>query len=173
MNWYDFLLGTPGGIQQVSPYSEQQQQAMSQIMPYSLYGLQNPQQGFEPMAQQARTQFMQTTIPSLAERFSSMGSNAMSSPAFLSQLGQAGAGLEQNLAAMGSQYGLQNRSQLMSLLGMGLSPQYQNYQVKAQPGLFQQMMPAMGRIGATALGAGMTGGFGAVMPAIGQLLSLL
>ena len=89
------------------------------------------------------------------------------SPAFASQLGQAGAGLEQGLAAMRSQYGMENRGQLLQLLGLGLTPQYQSMSVPGTPGFRDRLMeaiggvaPVAGRLGANALGAYMGAGQG-------------
>ena len=102
-----------------------------------------------------------------------MGNNSLGSPAFASQLGQAGAGLEQGLAALQSQYGLQNQSQLMQLLGLGLSPQYENYAVPQEQGLLQQILPALGRVGGHAGLAALTGGSSLAPSAIMEILRLL
>lgn len=163
----NFFAGTPAGIQQVNKYNPQQQGARQQVLGMGLQGLQNPYQGFDPIEQRARSQFQQQTIPSLAERFTSMGGgqNSLSSPAFTSQLGQAGAGLEEGLAALRSQYGLQNRSQLMELLGYGLQPEFDNFSVEGQQGALHQLLPIAARAGAAYL----TGGGSEIM----QLLQLL
>jgi len=90
-----------------------------------------PEMDLAPIEQQARTQFAQQTVPSLAERFTSMGAGAQSSAAFARKLGQAGAGLEQSLAAMRArlmpqyamqraQYGLQRAGLGMQGAGLGL-----------------------------------------------------
>jgi hypothetical protein len=176
MGFSDFLFGTPAGIQQVPRYNQQQQGARQQILSQSMQGLQNPTKGFEPIAQQARSQFNQQTVPSLAERFTSMGgygSGALSSPAFASQLGQAGSGLEEGLAALQAQYGLQNQGQLMQLLGMGLSPDNDTYQTQGQSGFLSSIFPTLGRVGMHALGAGLTGGASAVPSALSEILQLL
>lgn len=135
-NFGQFLFGKPGGVSQVQRFSPEQQSIFSQLSNMGLQGLQNPTMGFEPIRQRAISQFNQQTIPGLAERFTGTG-GALSSPAFASQLGQAGAGLSEGLASLESQYGLQNQSQLMQLLGLGLTPQFENIYQQAQPGLFQ------------------------------------
>lgn len=55
----------------------------------------------------AMRQFNEQIVPGLAERFSGMGAGAQSSSAFQQALGQAGAGLSENLQAMrsGLQFG--------------------------------------------------------------------
>lgn len=88
----------------------------------------NPYEGFEPMAQEARTNFSQQTVPGLAERFTSMGGQRSS--AFPQQLGVAGANLNQGLASMKSQYGMQRMGQqgnfMNQLMGIGMQPQGEN-----------------------------------------------
>lgn len=75
-----------------------------------LLGQLNQPFGQSPIAQQARQQFQTQTIPTIAERFSSLG--AQNSSAFQNALGQAGVGLESNLASLGQQ----NQNQLLHLL---------------------------------------------------------
>jgi hypothetical protein len=170
----EFFGGTPSQIHQIQRFNPQQQQALSQLLSMSQQGFKNPYQGFEPIAQQARSQFAQQTVPSLAERFTSLGSNNLaSSPAFASQLGAAGAGLNEGLAALQSQYGLQNRQQLLQMLGLGLQPQFDTYQTEGKPGFGQQILPALGRLGVHAGAAALTGGASAVPSAISEILRML
>lgn len=131
--------GQKGGIQQAQRFNPQQQNALALLLGQGSQGLQNPYAGFAPIAQQARSGFAQQTIPSLAERFTSMGNNALSSPAFASQLGQAGAGLEEALAALQAQYGMKNQQNALSLLALGLSPSFENYYQQSQPGFGENL----------------------------------
>lgn len=132
--------GQKGGIKQVSTVNPQQQQILQFLLQQGQGGLQNPYGGFAPIADQARNQFSQNTVPSLAERFTSMGNSSLSSPAFASQLGQAGAGLEEALAALQSQYGMKNQQQALSLLALGLSPSFQNFYQGSQPGFGENLL---------------------------------
>lgn len=120
----------------------QQSQILNQLLSMGFGGLQNlmqqPQQPFniDPILQRARTQFQTETIPSLAERFSALpGQGGQRSSAFAGSLGAAGSGLEEALAALQAQsglqqqeFGLRQRGQemgfLQNLLGLGLSPQF-------------------------------------------------
>jgi hypothetical protein len=138
--------GQQGGVQQASRISPQQQNILSMLMNMSQQGMQNPYEGFEPIARRARSQFNQQTVPSLAERFTSMGSNALSSPAFASQLGQAGAGLDEGLAALQSQYGMENKQNIMRMLALALSPYFENFYQQRQPGFGENLLT--GAIGA-------------------------
>lgn len=115
-----------GRWSQLSTLNPQQQQAQMQALQMALQGLQNPYQGFEPIGEQARTQFETQTIPGLAERFTSMGSGAQRSSAFQGALGAAGSQFEQGLAALKSQYGMQNRELSGRLLNQGLQPSFEN-----------------------------------------------
>lgn len=135
----DFWWGNPERVAHIPQFTQEQLPVLSQLMQSGLGQLQNPYGGFEPLEQQARTNFAQKTVPSLAERFTSMGQNRLTSPLFATQMGQAGAGLEQNLAAMKSMYGMQNRAQGLDMLQMGLTPQFQNLKMAAQPGAVQGM----------------------------------
>ena len=143
MNIGRFLFGGGPRTEQIQRFNPGQQQAFSQILQQALSGLQNPTEGFEPIAQQARTNFQQNTIPTIAERFTAMGGGAQRSSAFPSALGRAGAGLEQNLAAQQSQYGLQNSGLLQQLLGIGLTPQFESLYRPEQTGLAQNSLQSI------------------------------
>lgn len=150
----DFFLGTPSKTEQIQRFNPEQQQAFSQILQQALSGLQNPAAGFEPIAQQARTQFQQQTVPTLAERFTAMGGQGSS--AFRQSLGQAASGLEQGLAAQGAQFGLQQQGQLQNLLGMGLTPTFETAFQQRQPGFLENLLMALlslgGQVGGSYLG---------------------
>mgnify|MGYP001561976237 CR=1 FL=1 len=146
------LTGSQGGIMQIDRFKPEQQQLQSQLGKMGLEGLQNPTAGFAPIGQRARSQFNQTTVPGLAERFASSGSNALSSPSYISQLGEAGAGLEEALAALEAQYGLSNQGHLRELLGMSLADPYISATAQAQPGFLQQILPSAGKLAALTAG---------------------
>ncbi len=131
--------GKEGGVQQAPKFNPQQQQILQFLLQQGQQGLQNPSAGFAPIAQQARSQFNQQTVPSLAERFTSMGQNSVGSPAFASQLGQAGSGLEEALAALQSQYGMQNQQNALQMLALGMSPGFENFYQGSQPGFGEQL----------------------------------
>ena len=122
----NFLFGQPEQVQQIQKFGPEQEQAFSQILRQALSGMQNPTQGFEPIAQREMSRFQSQTVPSLAERFTSMGAGGQRSSAFAGALGGAGADLGERLGALGSQYGLQRTGQLQQLLGMGLTPQFES-----------------------------------------------
>lgn len=132
--------GKEGGVQQAQKHNPEQQNILNFLLQQGQQGIQNPYAGFAPIAQQARNQFSQQTVPSLAERFTSMGNNSLSSPAFASQIGQAGAGLEEALAALQSQYGQQNQHNALQMLSLGLSPSFENFYQGSQPGFGENLL---------------------------------
>lgn len=171
------LSSTPGRFEQLPTATSGQQQLQNNVLQQALQSLQaqGQQPGFRPIAQQARRQFSEQTIPSIAERFTSMGQGALSSPAFASQLGQAGAGLETNLAALRSQYQQQQQGRqqdfLKALLSLAMQPQFQYAFQPGQTGairqFFQSFSPAIGAL-ATAFG-GPAGAAGAsFLPGLGS-----
>jgi hypothetical protein len=147
----DFLFGSPERQTQIQRFRPDQISAQQQLIQQALQGLQNPMQGFAPIAQQARSQFQSQTVPSIAERFTSMGQGAQRSSGFQQALGSAGAGLEESLAALSAQYGQGQQSFLAQLLGLGLTPQFESIYQPSQLGsaqafggsLFSQSMPSI------------------------------
>lgn len=78
---------------------------------------------FEPIENLARQNFQSKTIPSIMSRFN-MGNNRNSS-SLMGALGQAGSGLDAQLAAMRQNYGLQRQNLLASLMGYSMTPSFQ------------------------------------------------
>lgn len=118
-----------GGIspdqQRFQQYTPEQQQAMSELLRSGLADIQSKKFDFGPIEEEARAGFKQKTIPSIAERFSALGSKgSQRSSAFPQLLSQAGADLERSLAGMKQGYNLQQQGQLANLLNLGLRPQY-------------------------------------------------
>lgn len=122
MAFGSFFTGSPASSQQFPVLSPQQLNVKGAASNQALKMLQNlgGTTGFEPIAQQARTQFQTQTVPGIAERFTALGSGGQRSSAFTGALGQAGAGLEEGLASLQSQRGM---DLLKLLLGTSLSPE--------------------------------------------------
>ena len=166
------LFGSPGKFEQVGLQDPQQQTFMKQL--FSVLGpiLEQQQQPFDftPIRQQAESQFYSQKVPSLAERFTAMSPGAQRSSAFAGSLGGAGAELQQNLAAMESQIGLQERGGQRQLLGMlsqlGMQPSFQNLYQPGDPGLLGSAAQGVGAALPSYLGsggnplAGLLGGLG-------------
>jgi|SRR5579859_55831 len=156
----NFLIGTPGSVEQVSRLNPQQvalQQQIGNTASNMLGGLGQSQFNFSPIAQQARTNFQTQTIPSIAARFSGMGNQRGSD--YRAALSSAGAGLEEGLAALQAKYGLaqsgQQQQLLLSLLSQALQPQQDNQFLAPQGGFLQSILPAIGGGAGIAANAGL------------------
>jgi hypothetical protein len=125
------------------------------------------QANFDPIAKQAMTQFHTQTVPTLAERFTSLGGSdtRLGNPSFAGALGAAGAGLQEQLAALKAQYGLQvnaqNQQALQNLSSHALQPQFQTaYQPEAPSfwkSLTGQVVPGVISAAGTAAKAALVG----------------
>ena len=151
--WGEYLWGAPEKSYLFPQFNAPQQQGFQFALQNALQNLGNNQFDFAPIEQQARAGFAESTIPSIAERFSALG--AQKSSAFGQQLGAAGAGLERELAAMKANYNLQRQPMFQQLLGLGLTPQYQSFFAPATQGLFggaaQTALPLALKAGMAAL----------------------
>jgi len=156
------LLSRKPRAQNISRLTPEQLGWQQQAGQTALQGLQNPYEGFAPIANQAREKFQSSTVPSLAERFTALG-NSQRSSSFQRALGQAGAGLESNLAALQSQYGQRQQGLLQNLLGLALQPNFDTIYQQQQPGFLQSALGGLsgglGQYGAMQ-GLGMLGGGG-------------
>lgn len=141
MAFLDFLTGNAPQTQQFQRFTPEQQNVLNQLLGQAASGLQNQKPfDFAPIEQEARTKFKTETIPSIAERFTAMGSGPRSSN-YLSSLGSAGSSLEQSLASLKSNVGLQQQSQqqnlLQNLLQLGLTPQFETGYTPRSPGFLE------------------------------------
>jgi hypothetical protein len=154
----DAIFGKEGQQKTFQRFTPQQQSLQNQAISNLMAGLQpGGQLDFGPIAQRARSQFSQQAIPTIAERFSSLGQNALSSPALYSQLGGSAANLEEALAA---QQGAFQQRNMMGLLGLAGQPSFETAYMPRQKGLAEiggasllQMLPYL----AMAYGGGMGG----------------
>lgn len=148
----------PGKFEKLQSVSQTQEQAIMSMLQQALGQLQNPTQGFEPIAQDATRRFNQQTVPGIAERFASMGENRPTSGAFASQLGSAGADLQSSLAAQQAQYGQRQQGLAQQLAQLGLSPTFQYAYHAPQEGAASKIGSMIAQAGGAALGTYMGGG---------------
>jgi len=136
-----FFLGEKEQFQRSPLHTPQGMQALEQLLATGLGNLQNPQAGFQPIAENAQRQFQTQTIPGLAERFTNLGgSDTRGSSDFAGMLGGAGADLQSQLASMASQYGLQNQQNALSQLQTGLQPQFETQHKNRGSGFFENLL---------------------------------
>jgi hypothetical protein len=135
----NFLTGYGAQAQQLPRFTPEQQSALNQLLSQGLGQVKVGQGDENPIEQRARQQFQSQTIPSLAERFTSMGgSGTRGSSDFAGILGGAGADLESQLAMLRYQSALQQ-------LGLGLQPSFENIYIPQQGGLLQGAAPGLGQ----------------------------
>ncbi len=129
--------------QSPNKYNPQQQSALNATLQQGLQGLQNPTAGFEPIEKYAQNKFKSESIPGLAERFTSMGgSDTGRSSDFAGMLGGAQSDFDLGLAALKSQYGMQNQQNALSLLQTGLTPQTSQYYEPGNAGIGPDLLKA-------------------------------
>lgn len=149
-----------GGYQKMSTFNPQQSQLFGQtaqglggIQPQIMQWLQslfsNEQGAGDAFAAPYKRQFEEQTVPGLANRFAGLG--ALSSSGFQQALGQAGAGLSENLAGLREGQRGQAGSSVMQMIQSLLSQNTQSLMPKQQkqPGGFQNfftgLAPAIGQ----------------------------
>lgn len=134
MSFWDFLVGSKERMQQVPTQSPQGMALLNQLMSQ---GMQNTD--FNAIENMYKNQFYGDILPGIADQWSSVGDERNSS-GFQSALGRSGSDLMSRLAAMRSQYGLQ-QSQL------GLTPQFETMFRPATQGFLQQMAGPVAQMG--------------------------
>jgi hypothetical protein len=178
------LFGTKGKFRTTPTTTPQQQALISQLISGlgaggGLLGtglgaigqqLGGGQEFIEQLQAPALRQFQEQIIPGLAERFSAAGSGAQGSSAFQQALGQAGAGLSEQLAAQRAGLGVQQQQQglqgLLSLLGLSQQPQFATAFQPGKQGALGGLLGGLGQGIGGALGGlaggGITSGLGAL-----------
>lgn len=159
------LFGKKDKIEQLPMFTPEQQAFLSKILGGSQEGigsgmeyltqlLSGDEGAFEAFEAPMKRQFEEETVPGLAERFA--GLDAQGSSAFGQALGQAGAGLTENLAQLREGLKGQALSQLQGLAGMGLGQQFENILRPGTGGAFGELAGGLGQ----GLGMAATGGLG-------------
>jgi len=101
---------------------------LDKILQQLMMQLQGGGEAEQAFGNQYMRQFNEQTLPNIAERFA--GGGALSSSGFGQSLGAAGAGLQENLAALRGGQQQNALQQLMQLLGMTQSAQPFDYMQK-------------------------------------------
>ena len=144
-------------LAQVPNQTPQGQQALQMLLSQGMQGIQGmPKPQFGPIRQAYEQDFRQNGLPSIAERFAALGEGAGSSSGFRNTMQSAEAGLHTQLAGMEQQFNQQNMSQLLQMLGLGLTPQNETFYQPRQKSWWENMLSGLGSgigsAGTTALG---------------------
>jgi len=126
-------------FKQIPLYSQQQQQSMEQLLGQGMQNY-NPQ----AIGDAARYQFQTRMLPQMANQFSGLGDNQISSTGFAQAAAGRGADLESQLAALNSQMAMQQ-------MQMGLQPMFDTMfrpERPSQLSQFTNQLPALaGQLG--------------------------
>lgn len=171
------LGGSMGGAQYIPRFPSSLQEQYEKLFSSSLQRLNNQfaqgQSAIDPILEQQRREFYTQTAPGLAEMFTAGGgSGATAGSNFIGQLGAAGAGLNENLAGLRARYNLDERNQLLHILGQ--SP-YETVFAPAQQQppqrkWWQDLLASLGQAGAGAAAGFLAGGpVGAAVGGLGGL----
>ena len=139
----NYFLGTPAHQLQSTNYSPNQQMGHEFLLQQGANSLNDPYAGWEDLQNSIGKYYNEQVVPGVAERFSGLGNNSLTSPDFTKQLQQSGQGLQELLAAQKSQYGQQNRNFGLQALNRGLQPYQENTYVPRQPGLPESLLYAI------------------------------
>lgn len=151
-----YFTGEPGKTQFFPTYQPNQQSVLDMLLGMGTQGLQQNPFNFQPIEDRARKQFTEQTIPSLAERFTALGTGgSQRSSAFTGRLGAAASDLESQLAELRAKYGLLGQQNALSQLQLGLSPRFENAYFPRQSGALQNAATGLGQ-GAGFLGSLLT-----------------
>lgn len=148
-SWQEFIYGTPGSTYQAPLYSTQTQETLNKILNMGLERANTPAVSFDPIAEQARKDFVQKTLPSIYEGFERSAGSSSGGSGLAAMLSGAGRGLERDLAANKALFDANQRNQdqrfSADLLRLGLTPAFQNIYTPPQPGLAHAAAPAVGQ----------------------------
>lgn len=98
-------------------------------------------------------QFHEQTVPGLAELFSGLGAGSQSSSAFQQALGQAGAGLSEQLASLRGNQQSNAMSQLLGFGGLATTPTFETVMSQGQPSGRAQFGAQLGQFGGNLMGS--------------------
>lgn len=142
----NFLFGTDAKTQQLSTKTPQQLGWLNQSGQQASQGLANTNLDYAPIKQEIMRKFQTETVPGLLEQLQGMaGNGSRGGSALGAQLGGSLENLGSILGSQESQYNLQKHQALLQQLGLASSPQFENLQFNAQPGLLQGLAGGVGQ----------------------------
>ena len=159
--WNSMFKGEKDKFVQQPTMTPQQQEFISGLQPLIGNILGNLSQPFDfgPIQQKMRSDFQSQTLPGLFSMLTNVGGGSPSSGYLGSTLG-AGQNLQESLAAMEGNYGMQSRDQMMRLLPalftLSGQPQFQTAYMPGKPGfvpnILNQAVPAAAQVAAAYYG---------------------
>lgn len=158
--WWDsvknYLFGTDPQQFSYSPYTDQQQNFLQNILQSGQYNMSNPYQGFEELQNNILDQYKNNILPQIAEQFTGGTGGAASSPDFAKSLQGGGQGLASMLLQHKIGYGQANRAFGLQQAQMGLQPRFETGIIPGQQGFLSGATNALA--GGAGYGASLYGG---------------
>lgn len=151
-------------------YNPQQTQMLNQLLQMGMTGLSPQNLSYEPIRKRIMSDFTQNVIPSISERFTSMGEGAQGSSGFRGALMGGLGDLGERLSALGSQYNMQMAPLYMSMLQQGLTPQQQQMYMPGSQGALQTSLAGLMQGLGQAIPGMATGGWSSLWPMLSGLL---
>jgi hypothetical protein len=145
----------PEQQQQINRFQPWQSDIQKRMAQFAMPQLMDNKFDFAPIEAEARKGYQQQTIPSIMQRFAS--NNNLGSSGLNYALSGGAEDLEMALAAMKQQYGLAQQGNLMNMMGMGMTPQFETIMRPEQASSLEQMMAQLSQIGLN-LGSSYFGG---------------
>jgi len=136
----NFMQGYGSQVEQFPIYTPQQHGIMNRLLPQAAQGIESYKEGFAPLEEKARRDYLEKTIPSIAERFTQSGGRGSSG--FRNALGESAKSFETDIGELGSRYSLARQGLLQNMLSSLLTPSYESFYSPQQPGLLQSLAGA-------------------------------
>lgn len=134
------LFGNKGQMNQFTTQTPGQMQDADFMRMFGKQQMQNPYEGFAPIANKLQNQWSQNTVPSLAARFGSMGDNKLTSGAFTSQVQGSQNQLNDIIGSLMAQFGQNNMNQGRQNMMSGMGSQFENIYNPSTMGLLQHLL---------------------------------
>lgn len=133
---------------QVPNQTEEGRNVLNKLLQQGIAGLQNQgRPDFGPIKEAYEQNYRQNVMPSIAERFASLGGGAAGSSGFKASMLGAEGNLQQQLAGMEKQYNQQDFMNLLNMLSMGLQPQYEYMYQPREKSLWESLLaPLLGGV---------------------------
>lgn len=149
-------LGHRGKFKQMPTVSPEAKRAMDWASQRGQNMINNPYQGFEPIANAANAVWRQETLPQAKESWmSSNGQTDLASGSFGSQIGAFQRAFANDLAALQAQYGMQRTNQGMNLMNIGTRPVFENTFFPARETMLSGAIGGLGNAATYMGGAGL------------------
>lgn len=175
--WRKSTQDQPVSIKTTTSEQDAVLQNLYKTLPQGIQNLNMPgsQSSFEPIANEARRNFSQKTIPGLAERFAGLGDSRLNSSGFQQSLAGATGDFESQLAAGQAQHGLQEQAlqsnNLFNSLGSFLHPQFDYTVAPGQNSGIRNVWNSLKSPLLNAAGGYLTGGSGSAFGGLKNLFS--